>query len=306
MFKILVVKKEKQKEKNKVSEKIQKKENPVLDDLFFILGFSVLILKFPFELVYYTIKKQPLLPFKKLVQYIKSHLIDKHKEVFVLLFLNTLVFISFYFIVFFSAFVGLSDDVFNNIIDIWELIFTSNPSNFYLFNLSFLAHMEISHFLYNMLFLYFFGILVNYRFNVLKLYFLFGFVLNIIHFLIHYLLFFDPSYSAIGASGIIFAFAAISLVFFPLSISLVPTLIFLLVQEFPYLPLFEIFAIQEEFSSLFSNDSIDHLAHILGFGLGLIFSYFYLNKLSKLKRIWLFLITAVYLLLVVIVFLFKN
>ncbi len=294
-------KSEKEKEFRVELNKLEKKENPVLDDLFFIFGFLFLILKLPFEIIYYTIKKQPLLPFKNLLKYVKNHLIDKHKEVFILLSINTLVFLSFYFLGIFARIFNVG--ITNKLLQIWYLIFTSNSSNYYLFNLSFLAHIELKHFLYNMLFLYFFGILVNYRFNVFKLYFLFGIILNILSFFIHYLLFFDPNYSAIGASGVIFAFAAISLIFFPFSISLIPTLLFILTQGFPYIPLFEVFNIKTEFLSLFYKDDIDHLTHILGFGLGVVFSYFHLNKLGKIKKIWLFLITMFYLILVLTILL---
>ncbi len=298
MFKIIEKKnkKEKKEENNKKKESklknLQKKEHPFLDDLFFLLNFCFLILKLPIEILIYSFKFKPLYPFKKLFFFVKSHFFDKHKEVFILILLNTVIFLLLNVIIFISSFFHLT--FFHKII---EFIFISSPSNYYLFNFSFLAHLELKHFLYNMLFLYFFGTLVNYRFNALKLYFLFGFILNILSFFYHYLLFFDPSYRSIGASGVIFAFSAISVIFFPFSFSLMPFLLFIFTQKFFYLPVFEIFKIKEEFSLINTPTKIDHLTHIFGFGLGLAFSLFYFNSFNKFKKMWFIFVVSFFLFL---------
>ena len=280
--------------------KKDKIEHLFLHELFFLIRFFFYLIKTPFLLIFYLFKGKPLYAFNPLKSLISEE-IRNQKAIFTLIALNILVFFLFYFFIFLD--ILFNSDFF---LDLWKLIFISSKENYYLFNLSFLAHFNVKHFLINIIFLYYLAYILNFKgFDVIKLYFVFGFLENLSLF---FLSFFMEIPDNLGASGVISAFLIISLIVYPFAFSIFFLLLYYLLF-FDYFPIYflNIFNLASILEDVFligklrlTEEQIFVFSHFLGYLQGsvylLIFKY---KDLSKLKRfILILLIFALILLLI--------
>ncbi|MEO2154684.1 MAG: hypothetical protein ABGW69_02645 [Nanoarchaeota archaeon] len=288
------IKKENHREEKKKEEikdnKEQKKEERNRINSFYIIEHelkflsSVLVWLFssPFLLIFYSFKGKPFLVFEKLIKIFKEEIDNYHKQAIILVLINAFVFLLYRIMAYFK------------LDNYWFLIFTSNKENFYLFNLNFMAHYQLLHFLINMLFLYNFAYILSHRFNVIKLFFLFGFILNIFDFLTSFFIKMEPS---LGTSGIISAFATLALIYYPFSISILLVSIYFLFfynYAFSYLLSLKVEFLKDYFNLIKEgpfNNQIFTLAHFWGYLLGIIFAFFHYKELKNVNKTILFILT---------------
>ncbi len=268
---------------------MQFSKNPILDDIMFLIVLLFELMILPLKLIFFIFKGQPRLAFKRLKELLHYHVFKKHKQVFILMFINLIVFL-------FLNFLRIFPFVFNLAL----LFSTSNSLNFYIFNLSFISHLNLYHLLSNMIWLYYFGSVLSYKHkNLIKLYFWFGFLGNIINAIFHFLGFL-PNRAELGASGVIFAFSALALIEYPFAFNILPFLLCVIFySSFFYLNAFNILTFIYEFQSIGKIDYISHEAHVIGFTIGLLYEFFHRNKLSKFSKLMLWLSALITILIIV-------
>ncbi len=279
---------EETKEKNETKEE----KNITLHEIKFIFLFTFEILILPLKLLFYLLKGDPKEAFGKLKKLLKEEFFQYHKQALILLLINTIVFLLF----------QIPNKFWQNLMG---FIFISGPWNLYLFNLSFIAHQEFEHFLGNMLFLYNVAYVLSFRFNVIKLYFIFGFLLNLLIFITSF--FINNLPPSLGASGVISALMIVSIVFYPFGFSLFLFLIYLLFfTPFSYvtIDIFKTFNFASDITSLLttgivSNDRVFTLDHVYGYFLGLAYVLLKWKELKTINKIVFFLLLLIPIFLII-------
>ena len=176
-----------------------------------------------------------------------------------------------------------------------------------------MAHVDPIHLITNLVFLYYTSYILNSKnLNVVKLYFIFGFLENLLLFILS---FFIEIPNNLGASGVISAFLIISLIEYPFAFSIFFMFLYYLifsdyfVAYFLSLNIFNFFNIIKEFSSINNLKLIEEqifvFSHFLGYLVGLtyliVFRFKESNKIKKIISLALFLL-VLWLLFKVLIF----
>jgi hypothetical protein len=260
------------KERSKEEKKEEQKVHHIfLHEILFLIKLLFYFLITPFLFLFYLFKGNSKEAFKPLENLLKSE-IKIQKEPLVLLVLNLVVFLLYYFF-------SLLDKLFNTsyFLNLWNLIFVSSSNNYYLFNLSFMAHYELYHLLVNILTLYYTSYILSFKgFKVVRLFFIFGFLINLILFILSFFIKIPPN---LGASGVVFAFLIMAIMEYPFAFSFLFLILYYLFyhnyfeafrHSFNIFNLFNILMQSYEVSNLkLSEKQTFILSHFLGVILGL-------------------------------------
>ena len=273
-------------EKTEEKSEEKKEKNITLHEIKFIFLFTFEILILHLKLLFYLLKGEPKKAFEKLKKLIKEEFFQYHKQALILILINTIVFLLF----------QIPNKFWQSLIN---LIFVSGPWNFYLINLNFIAHQEFGHFLGNMLFLYNVAYVLSFRFNVIKLYFIFGFLLNLLMFVTSF--FINNLPPSLGASGVISALMIVSIVIYPFGFSLFLFLIYLFFfTPFSYITIdfLKAFNFASDITSLLttgivSSDRVFTLDHVYGYFLGLAYVLLKWEELKTINKIIFFLLLTI-------------